>query len=122
MESFLNWWKAMISSADLPAWLQAFAAVVALGISVWAVLRSDAAQRRSDRLQTRAIAVAIYPEILKLEIVVKDTSERLGKLIEMHGGKLVGQTLAADIYNGQVAVPPMLERNIDRLFLLGEPA
>jgi len=102
--------------------LQAFAAITALGISVWAALRVGAAERRRYRVQTLSIAVAIYPEILKLEVILKDTSERLGNIVSAHAGKLVGQSVGALIHSQQIAIPPMLERNVDRLFMLGEEA
>ena len=41
----LSW----LSSKDLPAWAQAGAAVIALFISVWAVLRTNSAERRSGK-------------------------------------------------------------------------
>jgi hypothetical protein len=52
--NLLSWIKTLID----PAWLQAFAAIVALGISVWATWRVGAADRRRDRLQMLGIAVA----------------------------------------------------------------
>jgi hypothetical protein len=122
MTSVWAWFESVTARPDLPAWLQAFAAVVALCISVWAVFRTGAAERRRDRLQSRAIAVAIYPEILKLEIVFREAQERLRRLAETWGGKAVGQTVAANIRGEEVAIPTMLARNIDRLFMLGEPA
>jgi hypothetical protein len=73
-------------------------------------------------MQALAIAVAIYPELLKLKITLKDSQDRLQKLVQMHAGRQVGQSIALNIQNEMAEVPPMLERNIDRLFLLGERA
>src|SRR5271165_585247 len=61
---------AALAKPDLASWLQAFAAIVALGISVWATWRVGAAERKRDRLQAHGIAVAIYPELLKLQVTV----------------------------------------------------
>lgn len=71
MTSIWNWIGAILEKQDLPAWLQAFAALVAIVISVWASLRVGAAERRKDALLAQGISVAIYPEILKLEVSVK---------------------------------------------------
>jgi hypothetical protein len=122
MTSIFDWLKAVMSSPDLPAWLQAFTALVALYISVWAVLRAGAAERQRDRLQAFGIAVAIYPEILQLEVTLNNTRDHFDLLVEAHSGKLVGQSIAATICNGQISIPPMLDRNVDRLFMLGERA
>lgn len=106
----------------LPAWLQAFAAMVALGISVWATLKATAGDKRRDRLQSRGIAVAIYPEILKLEVTIPSTRDALATLIERNRN-LVGQSVAASVQlTGRIEIPPMLDRNIDRLFMLGDIA
>jgi hypothetical protein len=113
---------ALLSKADLPAWLQAFAAVVALFISVWAALRSGRLERRRDALEARGIAVAIYPELLQLEVIMKNTKDYLDRLVDQLAGKVVGQSIAMNIENAQIGLPPMIERNVDRLFMLGEPA
>ncbi len=46
--TFLDAW--VLKPEYLPAWLQAGAAVVALGLGVWSVRASGAAQRRHDFL------------------------------------------------------------------------
>ena len=53
--------------ANLPAWLQAVAALIALGISVYAVRANGADERKRARLELRGIVVAIYPELSMLE-------------------------------------------------------
>jgi hypothetical protein len=57
-----------ISDGNLPSWLQAFAAIVALGIAVWGTLRADRAVKRRERLQARCIATAILPDIVAIEV------------------------------------------------------
>jgi hypothetical protein len=107
---------------DLPAWLQAFAALVALGISVWAVFRATSVEKRRDRLQARGIAVAIYPEILKLENTIPNVREALNTL-KLRDRDLAGQSVSASVQlSARIEVPPMLDRNIDRLFMLGDVA
>jgi hypothetical protein len=67
MADFHTWLSAVLAKPELASWLQAFAAIVALVISVWATWRVGAAERRRSRLQAHGIAVAIYPELLKRE-------------------------------------------------------
>lgn len=118
-EWLTNW---VFQPSLLPAWLSALAASVALGISVWAGLRAGAVERRRDRLQASGIVVAIYPELLKLKIVIQTTRDSLlGLKANVH--HLVGQSVAANLLEvGHIELPPMLDRNIDRLFLLGKSA
>ena len=105
-----------------PAWLQAFAAVVALAVSAWAVIRSDRSQRRRDKLQAEGIAVAIYPEIQKLRHVVQSARGELENVRQV-SSQLVGQSIAVDIYNAAyIQLPYFLERNIDSLYVLGGTA
>jgi hypothetical protein len=92
-----------------------------LGISVWAIMRTNAAERRKDSLRARGIAVAIYPELLKLTPIVDDIRQRLVQLKKEQSGQ-VGQSIAWITQTAQIAVPPMLERNVDNLYLLDEPA
>jgi hypothetical protein len=101
---------------------RADAGIVALGISVWAVLRATSADRRRDRLQSRGIAVAVYPEILKLEVVIQNTRGGL-RALKARDSNLVGQSVAWSVQQtGHVQIPPMLDRNVDRLFMLGDAA
>jgi hypothetical protein len=120
MSSWLNQW--VLTPTLLPAWLQAGAAIVALCISVWAVWRTGAIERRRDRLERRAIAVAVYPEIEMLKKTTQNVRERIA-VITKRDGQLMGQSVG---YNFQMAaliqMPPMLERNTDRLYILGEIA
>lgn len=103
----------------LPSWLQAIAAFTALGLSVWAVRASGAAQRHRDLLELRGLAVAIYPDLCMLPIVVDDVRERLSRIPTITGDQtfplMVEQTAA-------IQLPPLMERNIDKLFLLGDVA
>ena len=110
-----------LNTEALPAWLQAFAGIVALGISVWAVLHANAAEKRRDKLKARGIAVAIFPELLKLDDTIENARSTLERL-KSNPRVLVGQAIAATVAGGQIAIPPMVDRNVDGLYLLGEPA
>ena len=112
----------MLQPQLLPAWLSGVAAIVALCISVWAVARTGAVERRRDILQARGIAVAVYPEILKLPTTIQQAREYLKAAASSNPG-FAGQMIAASLQAAStIALPSMLERNIDRLFLLGDTA
>jgi|SRR5579859_807038 len=110
-----------LAAKDLPAWLQAFAAIVALVISVLALWQTNAVERRRDRLRARGIAVAIYPEILNLGAAIKTARDGL-VLLKERSRAVVGQAIASTLQMGTIPVPPMLDRNVDNFYLLGEPA
>ena len=106
----------------LPAWLQAFAAIVAIFISVWAALRATTYERRRDRLQVRGIAVVVYLEVLKLEEIVRTAKSQLSALTAQFA-HLAGQSIAVNVLEtAHVALPVMIDRNVDRLFMLGDVA
>ncbi len=123
MAGILTWFSAVFAKPDLAAsWLQAFAAIVALGISAWATWRVGAVERRRDRLQARGIAVAIYPELLKLRVTITDIRSGLTRQ-QGELGNLAGQSVVAGIQSvALISTPPMIDRNIDRLFVLGNLA
>jgi hypothetical protein len=117
MKAFLNDW--ILQPQYLTAWLQAATAIVALCISVWAVWWTGAVARRRDRLELRGLAVAVYPEIVMLKTSIQNVRDGLAFLKKRDGG-LVGQSVAASLQlTAYIQVPPMLERNIDKLFILG---
>jgi hypothetical protein len=102
--------------------LQAFAALVALGISVWAALRSSSATRKREQLEQNGLAVSVYPELLMLPTMIQNVREGVSRL-KTRDGHLVGQSVAASFrMAATIDVPPMLSRNVDRLFILGKLA
>jgi hypothetical protein len=115
----LSWAKALVAMPTFPSWLQAFTAMAAIVISVLALVRGSAAERRRERLQRQGIAVAVYPEILKLEVLIRNAREGLDRL-RSNPHHLVGQSVAHELTQvAKISLPPMLERNIDKLFMLG---
>lgn len=112
----------VLQSQNLPAWLQAVAALIALGISVYAVRATGADGRKRDRLELRGIVVAIYPEIGMLETTTRSVRSRLTTIKEQFKGQ-AGQSIAATIQMSTIiTTPPMLDRYTDKLFLLGDIA
>ena len=113
--------RGLFAAPNFTSWLQAFTAIVAIGISVLSLLRGSAAERRRERLQRQGIAVAIYAELLKLPILIQNAREAIDKL-KANPNRLVGQSIAAELLNSSMlTLPPMMERNIDHLFMLGVP-
>jgi hypothetical protein len=116
MEFLQNW---VLKPEYLPAWLQAGVAVIALAISGWAVWWTGAAARRRDCLELRGLAVAVYPEIVMLKASIRQVRDGIAELKTRYGN-LVGQSAAASLQlMASIPIPPMMERNIDKLFLLG---
>jgi len=91
----------------LAAWLEAFAAVVALLISVWGNAAGGAAERKRDRVRPRGIAVAIYPELLKLRVGITDKQQALVRCQDAAkaGHSIRGSQLA----NARLDLPVMVE-------------
>jgi hypothetical protein len=115
--SFLDAW--VLKPEYLPAWLQAGAAIVALGLGVWSVRASGAAQRRHDLLELRGLAVAIYPELCMLPTMVQNVRDGLSRL-RTHDGD---QSFPASVQlTAPIQMLPMLDRYIDKLYLLGDVA
>lgn len=88
-----------------------------------AAAKQVAAMTARDRLQAQGIAVAIYPELLKLPVVFENTRKYLDQVIDQLAGKQPGQFVAGNLQiPASIMMPPMLGRNIDLLFMLGETA
>jgi hypothetical protein len=118
--TFLDNW--ILKPEYVAAWLQAATAIIALCISVWAVWWTGAVARRRDRLEIRGIAVAVFPEIEMLKINIQNVRDGLAFLKQRDGG-LVGQSVAANLQlTAHIPIPPMMDRNIDKLFILGDIA
>jgi hypothetical protein len=115
--NFLEDW--VLKPDTLPAWLQALAAFIALGLSYWAVRATGAEQRNRDLLEQRGIGVAIYPELLMLPTLVGNVRQNLPRLALVDGD----QSFALHLERAAIIqIPPMIDRNIDKLFLLGNAA
>jgi hypothetical protein len=85
MKLFNDW---ILQPQYLTAWLQAFAALVALFISGLAVWRTEGVARRRNRLELRGVAVAIYPEIEMLIISTQNVRDGM-TLAKKRDGHLV---------------------------------
>ncbi|QYA05014.1 hypothetical protein [Rhizobium sp. B21/90] len=120
MSAVLDRW--VVTPQFLSAWLQAAAALIALVISVIAIVRSDAVVRRRDRLEIKSLVVAIYPEIQMLRESV-DTARANIAGLKAEFGQLVGQSIAATVqYKTYLPIPAMMDRYTDKLFILGDVA
>jgi hypothetical protein len=120
MTELLKGW--VLKPEYLPGWFQAFAALVALAISAWSVVWTGNITRQRNRQEIRGVAVAIYPEI---EMLAEATRTVRGAMIDLKTrySDLVGQSVGASFQTAaNIGIPPMLDRNIDRLFILGDLA
>jgi hypothetical protein len=74
------------------------------------------------RLTARQSPAAIYPEIVQLEITLRNTRKHFDLILESVRGTGPSQSIGASVLNGQIDIPPLIDRNVERLFMLGEPA
>jgi hypothetical protein len=106
---------------DLSSWLQAFAAVVALGISVWAVRSTNTAQKRRDDAEAYGLAVALQPELMHFRAPMENAVLYLERIKETHAD-LVGQSVAGEIgVRASLPEPVLLNCHVERLFVLSSP-
>ena len=123
---------------DLASWLQAFAAIVALGLSTWSVFEARGAARTTrentradakaqDNLRARMMAATI---VIELQVLSGDLERlaaylhRLPKMIaqENQSGTYTGLNVQGDMgARAKIELPHMLDRNLDRLHWLGHP-
>jgi len=100
-------------------------ALVAAAVGAWAAYRVGNAQmtaaEQRDRLQGRCLAVAIYPELLELEVVHKRAIGMFADKVPKVRRELwpAAETVAL-IRDVQIDIPPVLFRTLDQLYLVGE--
>jgi hypothetical protein len=113
---------AWLTNPNAPAWLQAFTAIVALVLSLLAIVTPAWTARKRNRAERQSILAAIYPEVEMMEREVVQIKSRLDHLLNLPK-HVVGSMVAAEI-GVAVYLPdfPMLERYVKKLFVLGEPA
>jgi hypothetical protein len=115
-ETFLSNWQTLITGG-----LAIIAAIIGAGAAYHVGSAQMAAAKRKDRLQARCIAVAISPELLDLKV----RHERASKIIaeEFPKAKYPGvmrDTVVALIRDAQIEIPPLLNRSVDQLYIVGE--
>jgi hypothetical protein len=126
----MAWPPELTAYKLLTDWGSLIGGVLALGAGLIAYIgarqaaaKQIAAMSARDRLQAQGIAVAIYPELLKLPDMIGNTRKRLNEIVDQLAGKQPGQFVGATVQGAAVIpIPPMLNRNIDLLFMLGEVA
>jgi hypothetical protein len=93
------------------------AGVVAYFGAMRAANRQVAALRRRDRLQARGLAVAVYPELLEIQVAVDRTRNILAKNFPAVAGGIKLSILQV-IESAKIDLPPMLARNADNFFVV----
>jgi hypothetical protein len=75
---------------------------------------------RTQQLQARCIAVGIAPELEALRIAHESAARLIDAVAELDQSKsMMAHKFLSDAY---IEVPPILARNVDHFYLLGEPA
>lgn len=119
MDALLSWIEA---HPGLAAWLQAVGVLFAIGVAIWVPLkqrRDERAEREAERLlKARAVVVLIAPELLELEAQVETVLSQFAAAPPT----MMGGAFSFLLAQAGMSVPTMLERSIDRLYLLGDPA
>jgi hypothetical protein len=78
------------------------------------------ADARKDRLQARCIAVGIAPELGALRVAHESSVRMIDAVADLdQSTSMMAHKFLSD---GCIEIPPILARNIDHLYLLGEPA
>jgi hypothetical protein len=125
----LTWYKLLVDGGSLIGGVFALLAGAAAYLAGWlqaratrqAADRQIAAAARKDRLQARCIAVGISPELLALEVAheraYKTISEEFPRAKIAQPALLTIQIVAL-IRSVQIAIPPLLSRNVDQLYIL----
>jgi hypothetical protein len=79
-----------------------------------------AAAGRKDRLQARCIAVGIAPELDALRVAHESSSRMIDTVADLD--QSTSMKAHKFVSDACIEIPPILARNIDHLYLLGEPA
>ncbi len=128
---------------DLPAWLQAFAAIMALAIATWTVRETKAAadkalrearadKERRDELRACVVAASIILDLTSLHGNVSRVvdalfnSDRPIQRVRNFNGNMsleaTDEALIKAVNVPSIEVPQMLTNNLGRLHWLGNPA
>lgn len=113
-------WRATVDSksfwgTSITDLMQAFAAIVALAISVWSVRLSLAENRNRDRIEIGVLTEIMDQACRNFAITIKGKQKLLQKL----------DTLPTDLSLQKIAtnpIPWLLDRHSIRLFILGDMA
>jgi hypothetical protein len=113
---------SLVQLFSSPAWVQAIGAIIALAVAIYVpnslhkkeVARADAERR----LKARALAVAIFPELLEIQV-------KLDRALDIISNKLVtdlGSRVQFHLDQMKIETPPILRSSLDNLYLLGDAA
>jgi hypothetical protein len=118
-------------STWFPTWLQdalqAFAPVVALGLSTWAIWSPTRARNREAKQRAKAMAVAIQPDILLIKAALCKAETILSRAL--FSGEPNQRPVACDhasiartLREATIPVPTMVERLAEDMWRLGDEA
>lgn len=112
-----DYWHRFLAIRDLPSWLQAGAAGVALFISLLSLWVSGRSERRRSQLEAHGLAVAIYPQLRRLQLTVAD---RVHDLQGRPDAPDPIRHLRLSIQASPLPLPPLIDRQIENLYKLGK--
>jgi hypothetical protein len=113
----MTWVEAHPGTAG---WAQAIGAILVVIVAIWVPARQRRTARadaeRERRLRARSLLILIGPELLELRVDIERALRALSdrETFELQSGFLL-ENLTVDL-------PPLIARNIDELYLFGEPA
>jgi hypothetical protein len=128
-----SWWYKLLNEQG--SLIASLVALIAGILAYWAgIIQAKATRRaaethvkateRTKRLEARGVAVAVDLGFQTLETDIKRARNNLERLKTDASTKdVAGQTIMAGAATiAKIASPPILERNVDRLFMLGDEA
>jgi hypothetical protein len=125
----LTWYKLLVDGGSFIGGVFALLAGAIAYLAGWlqaratrqAADRQIAAAARKDRLQARCIAVGISPELLALEVAYERASKTISEdflRAKIAQPALLTIQIVPLIRSVQIAIPPLLSRNVDQLYVL----
>jgi hypothetical protein len=115
-------WQTIITGAlaILGAFIAYRAGVIQARATRKAADKQIAAIGRTEQLQARCIAVGIAPELGALRIAHESSSRMIDAVSEL--GESTSMMAHKFLSDACIEIPPILARNVDHFYLLGEPA
>ena len=110
---------------DIPAWISAGVAAAAFGSTVWVTVSTTISSRLDRQREAIGIAWAVHPEVARLVADLWFLRARLQNERQRHNDLdqiLSGYDVLDVLKMARVRLPPMIDRNLNNLHKLGEPA
>jgi hypothetical protein len=131
MNSTMCWCKIATDLGSLIGSAVALIAGVLAYVAGWLQARATrqaadrqlAAATKKDRLQAQCIAVGVYPELLGVQVAHEEAVRTVNEVwsrVRTEGPPLTPPQVVTRIRNALIPIPPLLNRSIENLYLLGD--